>query len=168
MTMIGVLGETVAQPKGAAVQQSDQCGCGKTTTLVYIGYQEYVKRHRLIVSNFHTRFAGAQWGTQSWTQYMSAQEIFDKWWDPELKGALILITEMQSLLNSAARNGKLITYIEKCLQQRRKHHFDIVWDSQRLGSSDLRIREYTQFLYRPQKFHCEYSPEFKDTVPTTP
>jgi hypothetical protein len=90
---------------------------------------------------------------------MTSQEIFDNWFDPELEGALICLTELESLLNSAGRSSKVITYVEKCLNQRRKSGYDIIWDSQRWGSGDRRIRDKTDFIYRPEKWHCTYDDE---------
>jgi hypothetical protein len=141
------------------------CGNGKTCTISAWAYNKYLQEQRNIITNFHTRFLGAPWGSPSWSTYMTSQEIFDHWFDDNLEGSLICITELQSLLNSAARNAKLITYIEKCLQQRRKAGYDIIWDSQRLGSGDKRIRTMTDYIYRPEKWHCVFNTDANCYVP---
>jgi hypothetical protein len=142
------------------------CGNGKTCLLTFLLNCEYVYKNRLVITNYHTRFKGGQFGQPSWSIYRSAQEIFDHWFDEENRGAVIGITEIQSLMNSAARSSKLITYIEKCLQQRRKMEYDIIWDSQRWGSGDRRIRDATDYIYRPEKWHCVYNSDAQCWVPT--
>ena len=149
------------------VQRPSACGNGKTSTMVNILYQEFIQKNAIIVTNFHTRHLGMEFGTPSWTTYMTSQEIFDRWFELD-EGTVIGITELQSLLNSAARNSKLIAYIEKCLQQRRKSEFTIVWDSQELGSGDKRWRDATDFIYRPVKYHCRWDSEENMFLPTDP
>lgn len=151
----GILG-MIDDSRPMEMERACPCGNGKTNTLVYFAYNEFIAKERKVIANFHTRFQGGAFGSNSWSTYMTSQEIFDHWFDEDNFGALICITELQSLLNSAARNAKLITYIEKCLQQRRKMEYDIIWDSQRWGSGDRRIRDNTDYLYRPEKWHTMY------------
>jgi len=159
----GILG-MIEDERNPGVMRASPCGCGKTNFLVYLAYQEYITNKRPIVTNFHTRFKGAPWGTASWSTYMSSQEIFDNWFDLE-HGTVICITELQSLFNSAGRSAKVITYIEKCLQQRRKMGFDLIWDSQSWSSGDRRIRKNTDYIYRPEKWHCRLNAEAGCYVP---
>jgi hypothetical protein len=166
--IFGILGECFGHISSApGYQRPSACGNGKTTTLVHFLYEEFVANETNIITNFHTRHFGAEWGTPSWSTYMNSQEIFDTWWDIE-EGTWIGITEIQSLINSAGRSAKLITYIEKCLQQRRKSEIRIVWDSQTLGSADKRWREPTNYIFRPEKWHCEWKPEYDCFKPTEP
>jgi hypothetical protein len=134
--------------------------------MTFLLYQEFIQKNRKVITNYHTNFLGMPQGSLSWSEYRHSQKIFDQWFSDENEGAIIGITELQSLLNSAARQGKLITYIEKCLAQRRKMKFDIIWDSQELGSNDKRIRDKTDFIYRPEKWHCEWTSEIGDYRPT--
>jgi hypothetical protein len=171
----GILGsdESVPRPRMSTVQKASACGNGKTITLAYLGWKEYLKsekagKPRKIISNFHTRFPGGQFGQASWSEYRSNQEIFDKWWDEKNKGALILITELQSIFNSCNRNNKIIAYIERCLVQRRKMGYEVVYDSQELGSVDKRFRNMTDYIYVPMKFHAAYVPQYKEYVPVEP
>jgi hypothetical protein len=164
MTMIGIVGQ-FDDSRPEYTVRSSPCGNGKTNFIVKLLWEEYYQKQRLIITNFHTRFRGGSFSMPSWSKYMSAQEIFDHWFDPELTGAAIGITELQSILNSAGRSSKVITYIERCLQQRRKRNYDIFWDSQRWGSGDKRIRDATDFMYRPEKWHSEFNSEAGVYVP---
>jgi hypothetical protein len=161
----GIVGMTDDQ-RPENVQRSSPCGNGKTNLLTHFLYSEFCENERKIICNFHTRFIGAPWGTPSWSTYMTAQEIFDNWWDPELEGAAIGITELESIINSAGRSSKVITYLEKCLNQRRKAGYDIFYDTQRWFSSDRRMRDKTDYIWRPEKYHCEYIPEADTYMPT--
>lgn len=163
--MLAILGMTDdARPE--YIQRASPCGNGKTNFLVYLLYSAFLEKERLVITNFHTRFKGGSYAGPSWSRYMTSQEIFDHWFDEELEGAIFGITELQSLLNSAGRSAKLITYVEKCLNQRRKMGYDIYWDSQRWGSGDRRIRDHTDYIYRPEKYHCEFNAEAQCFVPT--
>lgn len=167
--IIGILGQLMTDQRATipGFQRPSPCGNGKTVTLTHFLYQEFVQKEANIITNFHTRHLGTEWGSPSWTTYMSSQEIFSNWFDIE-DGTWIGITELQSLINSAGRSAKLITYIEKCLQQRRKSEFNVIWDSQSLGSSDKRWRDATDYIYRPEKWHCRYSPDHGCFVPSEP
>ena len=167
--IIGILGQLMGEhaPSMPGYQRPSPCGNGKTVTMVHFLYQWYVQKEANIITNFHTRHLGAEWGTPSWSTYMTSQQIFDNWWDIEDE-TIIAITELQSLINSAGRSAKLITYIEKCLQQRRKKGFKIFWDSQTLGSSDKRWRDATDYIYRPEKWHCHWNPDYDCFTPTEP
>ncbi len=168
--ILGTIQDRAYQP--TVIQRPSDCGNGKTTALTHILYQEFVQKDRKVIANFHTRFPGAPWGSPTWSEYRTAQEIFDIWLEvdedhPDF-GAIIGITEIESILNSAAREGKVIKHIEKCLNQRRKNEWDIAWDSQVLGSADKRWRQKTDFLYHPEKWHCAWSPEYECFIPTEP
>lgn len=174
MSVIGVIGK-MFQGDGMVsplVFHPSACGNGKTTTNVHILYQEFVQKNRMVITNFHTRFPGAPANAPSWSTYRTSQEIFDMWLDveegdPEY-GAIIGLTEVSSLINSAVREGKVIRHVEKCLNQRRKNGWDIVWDAQDLGSNDKRWRDKTDYLYRPMKYHCEYDIGLECYRPTYP
>jgi hypothetical protein len=172
--IIGIIGKTFqdARQSSALVQHPSACGNGKTLSNVFLLFKEYEIKDRMVITNFHTKFNGAEWGTPSWAVYKTSQEIFDLWLnveegDPEY-GAIIGLTEVSSLMNSAARNGKIITHVEKCLNQRRKNGWDLVWDAQDLGSNDKRWRDKTDYLYRPVKYHCEWDPDLNCYRPTEP
>jgi hypothetical protein len=167
MTVFGIVGlidDTIITDQ----QRSSSAGNGKTLLMTHILRQEFFKRNRLVIANYHLKYQGMDFTGPSWAKYMTAQEIFDHWFDPELQGAIIGITELQSILNSAGRSAKVITYIEKCLNQRRKQGFDLIWDSQRWGSVDKRIRVATNELYYPIKWHTKYHPVIKCWIPTEP
>lgn len=163
--ILGILG-MIDDSRPMNIQRASPCGNGKTNFLVYLLYAEFLAKNRLVITNFHTKFKGGSFAAPSWSKYMTSQEIFDHWFDPELEGAVIGLTELESLLNSAGRQSKVITYIEKCLNQRRKSGYDIFWDSQRWGSGDKRMRDKTDYIYRPEKWHCDYNPEAGCWVPT--
>jgi hypothetical protein len=172
--IIGILGNIGDHsPVSQASSRPSACGNGKTMLNAYLGYSEYERNpDRKIIANFHTKFMGMEMGTPSWAEYMTAQEIFEIWLDvekgDEYYGAWVMLTEVSSLINSKARNGKLITYVEKCLNQRRKDRWTVVWDSQDLGAADKTWRDKTDYIYRPKKFHCTWNPEYKIYVPTEP
>ncbi len=174
--IVGILGKLMNEGYRTDVGGASACGCGKTCTLVHLLYEEFndiveKESDRKIITNFHTRYLGGQFGMPSWTEYMTSQEIFDIWMDidedSEYYGAIIGITELQSLFNSKARDNKVITYVEKCLSQRRKNGWHLIYDSQDFGSADKNWREKTDYIYRPVKFHCKYSPEYKEYLPTS-
>lgn len=174
----GILGNLGDYESTTTGTKASDCGCGKTMALTYLLYCEAMRRDELypdgrkVIGNFHTRHLGAQWGTPSWSEYRTSQEIFDIWLDVEEGhpdyGAIVGITELSALINSAARDTKLIAYIERCLNQRRKNGWDIVWDAQTLGSADKRWRDKTEFIYKPVKFHCKWDAEYKAYIPTEP
>jgi len=173
--ILGSLGDYELQTTGP---RPSDCGCGKTVTLVKILYDEAMRRDeqypdgRKVICNFHTRYNGAEWGTPSWAEYRTSQEIFDIWMEVEEGhpdyGAIIGFTELSALINSAQRDTKLIAYIERCLNQRRKNGWDIVWDSQTLGSADKRWRDKTEYIYKPIKFHCVWDSNYKSYLPIEP
>jgi hypothetical protein len=167
--IIGILGQLMSDSRGAipGYQRPSPCGNGKTLSMAHFLYQEFIQKEANIITNFHTRHIGRDYTDPSWTTYMHSQEIFDNWFDIE-DGTWIGITELQSLINSAGRSAKLITYIEKCLQQRRKSEFSVIWDSQSLGSSDKRWRDATDYIYRPEKWHCSWQPDYECFKPTEP
>lgn len=168
MTVYGVVG-ILDDARSTAMQRPPSAGNGKTCLLTHILYQEFIRKDRLVIANFHLRHKGGSFESgPSWALYKSSQEIFDNWFCEEWNGAIIAITELQSLLNSAGRSAKVITYLEKCLNQRRKKGFDLIWDSQRWGSVDKRIREITDEVYQPVKWHTRFNPEVQCWVPTQP
>ena len=158
MTVYGIVG-MLDEMRDARFERPAPAGNGKTLLLTHFLYQEFIQKDRQVIANFHLYYPGGKDLGQSWATYMTSQEIFDHWFDDEIQGAVIGITELQSLLNSAGRSAKMITYIEKCLQQRRKRDFEIAWDSQRWGSVDKRIRDATDELYQPMKWHCMFDEE---------
>jgi hypothetical protein len=171
--IIGIMGNLGDQScLSQTTSRPSACGNGKTITTTYIGWKEFEEKERKIVANFHTKFKGAEMGSPSWAEYMTSQEIFDIWLDveegDEYYGAMILLTEVSSLIPSAARQGKLITHVEKCLNQRRKNKWDIVYDMQDFGSADKRWRDKTDYVYRPKKFHCQWNPDYQRFIPTEP
>jgi hypothetical protein len=167
--IIGILGQLMSDQRVSmpGFQRPSPCGNGKTVTMTHFLYQEFIQKEANVITNFHTRHIGTEWGAPSWSTYMPSQQIFENWFDIE-DGTWIGITELQSLINSAGRSAKLITYIEKCLQQRRKSEFSVIWDSQSLGSSDKRWRDATDYIYRPEKWHCKWSPDFECFTPSEP
>lgn len=150
----------------STIQRPSSAGNGKTCLLTHILYREFLEKGRNVIANFHLKYKGGSFAGPSWATYMSSQEIFDHWFDDNLEGSVIGITELQSLLNSAGRSSKMITYLEKCLNQRRKSDYDLVWDSQRWGSVDKRIRDNTDELYRPMKWHTAFNPHVQKWQPT--
>lgn len=174
MTVIGVLGSLGDRELATTGTKPSNCGNGKTTTLTKLLFDEHEKKDRKVICNFHTWYPGAKDRPDipSWAEYRTSQEIFDIWLEVEEGhpdyGAIIGLTELTALINSAARDTKLIAYIEKCLNQRRKNAWDIVWDGQVLGSLDKRFRDMTEYLYKPVKFHCAYDPRYKAYLPTEP
>jgi hypothetical protein len=176
--IIGILGSLGDLDLATTGPRPSDCGNGKTTVTTHLLFQEAMRRDdlwpdgRKVICNFHTRYNGAQWGSPSWAEYRTSQEIFDSWMEVEEGhpdyGAIIGFTELSALINSAARDTKLIAYIERCLNQRRKNAWDIIWDSQTLGSADKRWRDKTEFIYKPIKFHCAWDPSFKAFLPTEP
>ena len=170
--IIGILGNLGDQEIATTGTKASDCGCGKTLLNAYLGYSEFLQKDRKVIANFHTRFAGMPWGTPSWAEYRTSQEIFDMWMEVDEDhpdyGAMVLLTEVSALINSAQRDTKVIAYIERCLNQRRKNKWDIIWDSQTLGSADKRWRSKTDYIYKPVKYHCVWSPEYKEYVWTDP
>jgi hypothetical protein len=171
--IIGVLGNIGDQScLSQTTSRASACGNGKTVTVAYFGWKEFEVKERKIVANFHTKYKGMEMGTPSWAEYKTSQEIFDMWLDveegDEYYGAMILLTEISSLIPSAARQGKLITHVEKCLNQRRKNGWDIIYDMQDFGSADKRWRDKSDYIYRPKKFHCVWNPDYKAFLPTEP
>lgn len=170
--IVGSLGDHELTTTGT---KASDCGNGKTLTATHLLYNEAMRRDeqypegRKVICNFHTRYIGAEWGTPSWAEYRTSQEIFDIWMNVEEGhpdyGAIIGITELSALINSAQRDTKVIAYIERCLNQRRKNGWDIICDSQTFGSVDKRWREKMDFIYKPMKFHCTYNPDYQSFLP---
>jgi hypothetical protein len=152
----------------SVIQRPSSAGNGKTNLMAHILYEEFLRKDRNVIANFHLKYKGSSFASASWATYMTSQEIFDHWFDEELEGSIIGITELQSLLNSAGRSAKMITYLERCLNQRRKSDYDLIWDSQRWGSVDKRVRDNTDEVYHPMKYHCIYDPEEDTWRPTYP
>ena len=165
--IVGVVG-MVDDIRYRDMMRPPSAGNGKTCLLAHILYQEFVEKERLVIANFHLKYKGMPATGPSWALYRTSQEIFDNWFCEEWEGAIIAITELQSLINSAGRSAKVITYLEKCLNQRRKSGYDLLWDSQRWGSVDKRIREATDELYQPVKWHTRFNPQINCYVPTQP
>ena len=167
MTVYGIVG-LVDDMRTTTVHRPPAAGNGKTCLMTHILHEEFQQKERLVVANYHLRYKGGSFSGPSWAKYMTSQEIFDHWFDEELQDAIIGLVELQSIFNSAGRSSKVITYLEKCLQQRRHLGYDIVWDSQRWGSVDKRIRDFTDELFYPIKWHCEYNAGARCWTPTHP
>jgi hypothetical protein len=167
MTVYGIVG-LVDDTRTTTGQRPPSAGNGKTCLMTHILNQEFLRKDRLVIANYHLRFKGGSFAGPSWARYMPTQEIFDNWFNDDLEGAIIAITELQSIFNSAGRSAKVITYLEKCLNQRRKSDYDLIWDSQRWGSVDKRIRDVTDELFYPVKWHTEYNPDIGIWIPTHP
>lgn len=167
--IIGILGSMGDREICTTEIRGSDCGNGKTVTLSHLLYQEAMTG-RKVIANFHTRYPGTEWGSPSWSEYRTSQEIFDHWMEVEEGhpdyGAVVGLTELSALFNSAQRDTKVIAYIERCLNQRRKNRFDLIWDSQILGSADKRWRDKTEYIYKPVKFHCQWDPQYKAFLPT--
>ena len=138
----GVVGRLYMDPSLALQDENLICGNGKTATLVHFGRQEAI-RGRDVVSNFRTTFS----------EYKTAQEILDEFF--ERHDTLYLLQEIGKFLNSIGNPGKIKSWVEGIVQQRRKLMADLMWDNQRLMSVDNRLREHTGRYYVPRKFHCD-------------
>jgi hypothetical protein len=173
--IIGILGSLGDREIATTGTKPSDCGNGKTTLLTKLLYSEATRQDdqfpegRKVICNYHTRYQGTEWGSPSWAEYRTSQEIFNHWMEVEEGhpdyGAIIGFTELSALINSAQRDTKLIAYIERCLNQRRKNGFDVIWDAQTLGSADKRWRDKTEYIYKPVKFHCEWNAEYKAFIP---
>jgi hypothetical protein len=150
------------------IQRPSSAGNGKTNLLTHILHKEFVWKDRHVIANYHLKYKGGSYAGPSWAKYMTSQEIFNRWFDEDIEGSVIGITELQSLMNSAGRSPKMITFLEKCLNQRRKSDYDLVWDSQRWGSVDKRIRDNTDELYQPMKWHTILDKDTGWWIPTYP
>ena len=96
--IIGILGQLIGDRPSMApgYQRPSPCGNGKTLTMVHFLYQEFIQRETPIITNFHTRHLGTEWGMPSWSTYLPSQKIFDQWFDiPD--GTIIAITELMPI-----------------------------------------------------------------------
>ena len=166
MTVIGIVGQ-LAQGRASNIPRPSDCGNGKTNFMVYLAYQEYLQRNRHIITNFHTKFPGGANCAASWSTFMTGQEIFEHFLDEDYEDALICITEFSGLIHSAARSSKAIKWVDNNLNQRRKLGHDLIWDAQRWMSEDKIIRDKTDFIYVPVKFHCTFDMRVNNWIPTT-
>jgi hypothetical protein len=165
MTVFGIVGQ-LSPTRVSNIPRPSDCGNGKTNFMVYLAYQEFVKKGRLIITNFHTKFPGGNFN-HGWSTFMTAQEIFEHFLDEEYEDALICITELSGILHSAARESKNIKWVDHNLNQRRKHGHDLIWDAQRWMSGDKIIRDKTDFIYIPVKFHCTFDMQANNWIPTS-
>jgi hypothetical protein len=160
----GIVG-TISQTRNIGIPRPSDCGNGKTNLMVYLAYQEFIQKGRKVITNFHTRYMGGNWG-YSWSEFRTAQEIFEMFFAEENEDALICISEISGILHSAARESKTIKWVENRLNQRRKLGYDLIWDSQRWMSGDKIIRDKTDIIYVPIKFHCVFDMKINNYVPT--
>lgn len=164
MTVIGIVGQ-ISQTRNTAIPRPSDCGNGKTCLATFLGYQEFVTKKRTVITNFHTQFPGGN-PNCSWSTFMTAQEIFENFLDPDYEDALFIISELSGIIHSAARESKTIKWIENRLNQRRKHGHDLIWDAQRWMSGDKIIRDKTDFVYVPVKYHTVFDIEKNNWIPT--
>lgn len=148
-------------------------GNGKTATLTYIGYTDFLKG-REIFSNFEVDFLTYNHEAkkeflkkETWEQeellsrihIMSVQEITDTILNSDIgkfpNGATVLITEIQTVLNSLGEKSSVIKFVDKMVSQTRKRRVDIYYDTQRYGNVHKRLRVQTDEIFIPTKIHKE-------------
>ncbi|MDD3966888.1 MAG: hypothetical protein PHP63_07565 [Candidatus Marinimicrobia bacterium] len=164
--IIGIVGQ-VSQVRDSQIPRPSDCGNGKTNLMVSMAYHQFRTRGRKVITNFHTKYPGSDNWNCTWSEFMTAQEIFEHFLDPEYDDALVCISELSGILHSAARSSKTIQWVDNNLNQRRKAGHDLIWDAQRWMSNDKILRDKTDYIYVPVKFHCVYDIRTQNWIPTT-
>lgn len=124
-------------------------GTGKTLSMVGVGYQNKRRYNKTIWSNFETDFSD---------EVMGFQEMIDTIGDEPHPHLELMITEMGKIINSLGSSVKKALYIENFARQLRKVDVNVSYDEQRFNSLHLRLRNFTDTIFIPEKFHFDGSP----------
>lgn len=129
-------------------------GTGKTLTNVYYSYCDYEEEERDIYCNFDTTFG----------EKMGILDMFTRIKEGKMKYAVVVVSELSSILNSLGSKSQDILFSEKVIGQMRKRKIKFYWDSQRYMSVVNRVRYFTTIILKPEKEHLDddspcYDPE---------
>lgn len=121
-------------------------GNGKTISMVYASYIDFLQKDKTIWSNFKTDYS---------EKIIGMQEMIDLIGDKPHPNLILCISEMQKILNSLGSQTKQILFIEKFASQLRKVEVDLYYDTQRLKNIHVRLRTFTDIIFIPKKYHLD-------------
>ena len=124
-------------------------GNGKTGSMVGVSYLDHLNKNKRIWSNFETDYS---------EKICGLQEMIDTIGDEPQEDLIICVTEMQRILNSIGSSTKQVRFIENFASQLRKLKVDLYYDTQRFKSIHLRLRNFTDIIFVPKKYHFDYTP----------
>ena len=124
-------------------------GNGKGVTNTGLAYLNHIKYHKRIWSNYTTDFSEKVCGLQ---------EMIDTVGDEPQPDLIFVITEMGKVLNSLGSPQRKVLYVENFVRQLRKLEIDFQFDEQRFKTVHLRLRNFTDKIFIPMKFHTDYEP----------
>jgi len=128
-------------------------GNGKTGGMTGIAMLDHYQKNKTIWSNYYTDFSDKVCGLQ---------EMIDEIGDEQHPDLILCISEMGQILNSLGSKTKQVLFVEKFVSQIRKLEIELYWDAQRFRSIHLRLREFTDVIFIPRKYHfdgleCNYN-----------
>jgi hypothetical protein len=117
-------------------------GNGKTLAMTYYLYQAHKEGIR-VITNYQTSFS----------EMLPIMEITKRIMEDDLRNIAIGITEVQIVLNSLGTKGDIVKFVARMVSQTRKREVDIFYDTQRYMDVHIRLREQTDYVYKPFKAH---------------
>ena len=119
-------------------------GNGKTLSMTYCGYLEYLEG-RKVYSNYRTSFSDPVY-LLDLVEYFKLNSVLD---------SVMLITEIQQALNSIGTKANTLKTVDLLISQTRKRKVDFFYDTQRLSNVHVRLRDQTDCYFQPIKKHLD-------------
>ena len=121
-------------------------GNGKTNVMTYYGRREYLA-DKAVYSNYKTLFS----------KQITMQKMMDMIIHDDLRNVVLLIDEIQIMLNSLGAKHTVVKFVDKAIAQTRKKGVDILYTSQRFWNVHARLRQQTDVVIKPKKYHYDFS-----------
>jgi len=136
------------EDEGLIVALDGSQGSGKTTSLVGLGYEDYLVSGKRIITNndLNPEFVPAY--TKLTLEYLISNMVASN----ELEDVILIMDETQKYCDSSSRTreSKDIMYL---LEEARKRRMSVYLSSQRLNKIDLRIRDMLDLRGVPTTVH---------------
>lgn len=152
---------------GGVLNPAQDKGNGKTATMTLDGLLAKYPHARItrsgriipgepsnkikIYSNYHVTFAD---------EVISASEMAQMFFNEELNNVKILVDEMQSIVDShygvkkhKGNKKSIAQMFIRLSQQSRKRNVEITYTTQWYGNVNNQLRNHTNYLYEPIKYH---------------
>lgn len=120
-------------------------GSGKTTSLVTLGYEDYIAFQHMgikkkVVANYHLNTRVIPDFEYMTLEYLFSHMVNDAYGNSDLDRSILMVDEAQKVIDSAARTRESRTFIN-LLEEVRKRKIQAYLISQNLNKLDRRARE---------------------------
>lgn len=118
-------------------------GNGKTLSMTYFLFADYVKQKRQIYTNYKTTFS----------KCLNAKQLLNLVYQSDLENVSIGLDEIQTIVNSMGEKKEKAEFVTMLYNQARKKSIDIYQTVQRERDIFNRVRLQRDYTLVPKKYH---------------